>query len=105
MTAYTGLLTIGRPQPGETVVVAAAAGPVGSAVGQIAKLKGCRAVGLAGGAEKSRYLVDELGFDAGIDHRAPDMTERLAAACPDGIDIYFENVGGAVWRAARAETR
>ena len=99
MTAYVGLNNIGRPQPGETVVVAAAAGPVGSLVGQIAKLKGCRAVGIAGGPDKCRYLTDELGFDAAVDHRAPDMAERLRAACPDGIDVYFENVGGAVWDA------
>ena len=99
MTAYTGLLNIGRPEPGETVVVAAAAGPVGSLVGQIAKLKGCRAVGVAGGPEKCRYLVEELGFDAAVDHRAPDMAAKLGEACPKGIDIYFENVGGAVWSA------
>jgi NADPH-dependent curcumin reductase CurA len=99
MTAYTGLLTIGRPKPGETLVVAAAAGPVGSAVGQIGRIKGCRAVGIAGGAEKCRYLQDELGFDAAVDHRSPDMPDRLREACPDGIDIYFENVGGAVWDA------
>jgi len=99
MTAYTGLLNIGQPKPGETVVVAAAAGPVGSLVGQIAKLKGCRAVGIAGGPDKCRYLTDELGFDAAVDHRAPDMAERLRAACPNGIDVYFENVGGAVWDA------
>jgi NADPH-dependent curcumin reductase len=99
MTAYVGLLNIGRPQPGETVVVAAATGPVGSMVGQIAKLKGCRAVGIAGGPDKCRYLTDELGFDAAVDHRAPDLPERLRAACPNGIDVYFENVGGAVWDA------
>jgi NADPH-dependent curcumin reductase CurA len=99
MTAYVGLNNIGRPQPGETVVVAAAVGPVGSLVGQIAKLKGCRAVGIAGGPDKCRYLIDELGFDAAIDHRAPDMAERLRAACPNGVDVYFENVGGAVWDA------
>jgi NADPH-dependent curcumin reductase CurA len=99
MTAYTGLLTIGQPKPGETVVVAAAAGPVGSMVGQIAKLKGCRTVGIAGGADKCRYLVDELGFDVAIDHRAPGLADALAAACPEGIDVYFENVGGAVFDA------
>jgi NADPH-dependent curcumin reductase CurA len=99
MTAYTGLLNIGQPKPGETVVVAAAAGPVGSAVGQIAKIKGCHVVGIAGGAEKCAYLLNELGFDAAIDHRAPDMPERLADACPKGIDVYFENVGGEVWNA------
>ena len=99
MTAYTGLLNIGQPKPGETVVVAAAAGPVGSAVGQIAKIKGCHVVGIAGGAEKCAYLLNELAFDAAIDHRAPDMPERLADACPKGIDVYFENVGGEVWNA------
>ena len=98
MTAYTGLLTIGQPKPGETLVVAAATGPVGSTVGQIAKLKGCRTVGIAGGPEKCRYL-HELGFDAAIDHRSPGFASDLQAACPDGIDIYFENVGGAVWDA------
>lgn len=96
-TAYSGLLTIGDPKPGETVVVAAAAGPVGSAVGQIAKIKGARAVGIAGGPEKVAYLVDELGFDAAIDHRADNFAEQLAAATPDGIDVYFENVGGTVF--------
>lgn len=99
MTAYCGLLLIGQPKAGETVAVAAAAGAVGAVVGQIAKLKGARAVGIAGGAEKCRYLLDELGFDAAVDHRAPDLKEKLAAACPDGIDVYFENVGGAVWDA------
>lgn len=98
-TAYMGLLDIGQPAPGETVVVAAASGAVGSLVGQIAKLKGARAVGIAGGADKCRYVVDELGFDACIDHRAPDFAAQLAAACPDGIDVYFENVGGAVFDA------
>ncbi|HEX8665180.1 MAG TPA: NADP-dependent oxidoreductase [Beijerinckiaceae bacterium] len=99
MTAYTGLLNIGQPKAGETVAVAAATGPVGSLVGQIAKLKGCRAVGIAGGAEKCRALLDEFGFDAAVDHRAPDFPEKLKAACPNGIDVYFENVGGAVWDA------
>ncbi|AWN39314.1 NADP-dependent oxidoreductase [Methylobacterium durans] len=99
MTAYTGLLTIGDPKPGETVVVAAAAGPVGSLVGQIAKLKGARAVGVAGGPEKCAFLRQALGFDAAIDHRSDDLADALAAACPDGIDVYFENVGGAVFDA------
>jgi NADPH-dependent curcumin reductase CurA len=99
MTAYTGLLNIGQPKPGETVVVAAATGPVGSLVGQIAKLKGCRAVGIAGGADKCKYIVDELGFDAAIDHRDPALAQKLAEACPKGIDVYFENVGGKVWDA------
>ncbi|HVV93595.1 MAG TPA: NADP-dependent oxidoreductase [Hyphomicrobiales bacterium] len=98
-TAYVGLLEIGKPKPGETVVVAAASGPVGSMVGQIARIKGCRAVGIAGGTEKCRFVKDELGFDVAIDHRAADFPDRLKAACPDGIDIYFENVGGAVWQA------
>ncbi|MEO6956697.1 MAG: NADP-dependent oxidoreductase [Antricoccus sp.] len=97
-TAYSGLLTIGKPKSGETVVVAAASGPVGSAVGQIARIKGARAVGIAGGPEKCAYLK-ELGFDAAIDHRADDFAEQLAAATPDGIDVYFENVGGKVWDA------
>jgi len=99
MTAYTGLLNIGQPKEGETVVVAAATGPVGSLVGQIAKLKGCRAVGIAGGADRCRALIDEFGFDAAIDHRSPEMAARLKEACPKGIDVYFENVGGAVWDA------
>jgi NADPH-dependent curcumin reductase CurA len=98
-TAYMGLLDIGQPKPGETVVVAAASGAVGSLVGQIARIKGARAVGIAGGADKCRYVVEELGFDACIDHRAPDFAQQLAAACPDGIDVYFENVGGAVFDA------
>ncbi len=99
MTAYAGLAEIGKPKPGETVVVAAATGPVGSAVGQIAKQRGCRAVGIAGGAEKCRLLIEYFGFDAAVDHRAPDFADKLAAACPKGIDVYFENVGGAVWEA------
>ncbi len=98
-TAYMGLLDIGQPKSGETVVVAAASGAVGSAVGQIAKLKGCRVVGIAGGSEKCAYVRDELGFDACIDHRAADFPAQLAAACGDGIDVYFENVGGAVFDA------
>ncbi len=98
-TAYMGLLDIGRPVAGETVVVAAASGAVGSVVGQIAKIKGCYVVGIVGGAEKGRYVVDELGFDFCVDHRADDLPGRLAAACPKGIDVYFENVGGAVFDA------
>jgi NADPH-dependent curcumin reductase CurA len=98
-TAYCGLIEIGQPQPGETVAVAAASGAVGSVVGQIAKIKGCRAIGIAGGAAKCRFVEGELGFDACIDHRAPDFREQLAAACPQGIDVYFENVGGAVEQA------
>jgi NADPH-dependent curcumin reductase len=99
MTAYSGLLEIGQPKPGETVVVAAASGAVGSVVGQIAKIKGCRAVGIAGGATKCKFVVEELGFDACVDHRAADFAQQLATACPSGIDVYFENVGGAVQRA------
>jgi NADPH-dependent curcumin reductase CurA len=95
-TAYAGLLEIGKPKPGETVVVAAATGPVGSAVGQIARLKGARAVGIAGGEEKRRALTEEFGFDAALDHRSPDFTEELKSATPDGVDVYFENVGGPV---------
>ena len=95
-TAYAGLLEIGRPRAGETVVVAAAAGPVGSAVGQVATLKGARAVGIAGGPEKCRILTEEFGFAAAVDHRSPPFVEDLAAATPDGIDVYFENVGGPV---------
>src|SRR6202048_4051217 len=96
MTAYVGLLEIGQPKPGETVVVAAASGAVGSVVGQIAKIKGCRAVGIAGGPEKCRFVAGELGFDACVDHRAADFAKLLESACPKGIDVYFENVGGAV---------
>jgi NADPH-dependent curcumin reductase CurA len=98
-TAYSGLYLIGKASPGETVVVAAASGPVGSLVGQLAKIVGARAVGIAGGPDKCRYVKDELGFDAAIDHRTPDFAEKLAEACQDGIDIYFENVGGAIWQA------
>jgi len=98
-TAYSGLNVIGKPKPGETVVIAAASGPVGSLVGQLAKMAGARAVGIAGGADKCRYVVEDLRFDAAIDHRAPDLAEKLAAACPNGIDVYFENVGGAIWQA------
>ncbi|KAB2679220.1 MULTISPECIES: NADP-dependent oxidoreductase [Brucella/Ochrobactrum group] len=98
-TAYSGLLTIGQPKPGETVVVAAATGPVGSAVGQIARMKGARAVGIAGGADKCKALIDEFGFDAAIDHRSQNFAQELAAACPKGIDVYFENVGGKVFDA------
>lgn len=95
-TAYAGLLKLGEPKAGETVVVAAASGPVGATVGQIARRLGCRVVGIAGGPEKCAHVTDTLRFDACIDHRAPDLAQRLADACPDGIDIYFENVGGKV---------
>lgn len=98
-TAYMGLLDIGQPKAGETVVVAAASGAVGSVVGQIAKLKGCTAVGIAGGADKCRYVTKELGFDICIDHRSKDFATQIAAACPKGIDVYFESVGGAVFDA------
>lgn len=98
-TAYMGLLDIGQPKAGETVVVASATGPVGSTVGQIGKIKGCRVVGIAGGEEKCRYAVDVLGMDACINHKADDFAEQLAAACPDGIDVYYENVGGKVFDA------
>jgi NADPH-dependent curcumin reductase CurA len=98
-TAYSGLRLIGKPQPGETVVVAAASGPTGSLVGQLAKIAGARAVGIAGGPEKCAFVKDELRFDAAVDHRAADFPAQLAAACPNGIDVYFENVGGAVWQA------
>ena len=99
MTAYTGLLDIGKPQAGETVVVAAASGAVGSAVGQIAKIKGARAVGIAGGKDKCAYVKNELGFDDCLDHRETDFAAKLKFACPKGIDVYFENVGGAVFEA------
>ncbi len=98
-TAYMGLLDIGNPKAGETVVVAAATGAVGSVVGQIAKLKGCHVVGFAGGASKCRYAVEELGFDACINHHGANLAQALFEACPAGIDIYFESVGGAVFDA------
>ena len=96
MTAYFGLLEVGQPVSGETVVVSAASGAVGGVVGQIAKINGCRAVGIAGGGEKCAYLTDVLGFDAAVDYKAgPDLRAALNGACPDGIDVYFDNVGGA----------
>lgn len=98
-TGYMGLTDIGNPQAGETVVVAAATGAVGSVVGQVAKLRGCRAVGIAGGVEKCRYAVEKLGFDVCIDHRAADFAHQLKQACDKGIDVYYENVGGAVFDA------
>ncbi|TBM01852.1 NADP-dependent oxidoreductase [Hafnia paralvei] len=98
-TGYMGLTDIGNPQVGETVVVAAATGAVGSVVGQVAKLRGCRTVGIAGGVEKCRYAVEKLGFDACIDHRAADFAHQLKQACDKGIDVYYENVGGAVFDA------
>jgi NADPH-dependent curcumin reductase CurA len=99
LTAYMGLIDIGQPKPGETVVVAAATGAVGSLVGQIAKLKGCRVIGIAGGEAKCRSAVIDLGFDRCIDHKAADFAEQLAQACDSGIDVYFENVGGKVFDA------
>lgn len=98
-TAYAGVNLIGKPKPGETLVVAAASGPVGSLVGQLAKIAGARVVGIAGGGDKCRYVSDELRFDAAVDHRSPNFPQTLAAACPNGVDVYFENVGGAVWQA------
>jgi hypothetical protein len=98
-TAYMGLLEIGQPVEGETVVVAAATGAVGSVVGQIAKLKGCQVVGIAGGERKCRSAVEDLGFDACIDHRSPALKDLLSKACPKGIDVYFESVGGLVFEA------
>ncbi|MFZ0294462.1 MAG: NADP-dependent oxidoreductase [Candidatus Sulfotelmatobacter sp.] len=100
MTAYFGLLDTGEPKPGDTVVVSAAAGAVGSIVGQIAKIKNCRAVGIAGGAEKCGYIVRELGFDAAIDYKSEDVKESLRKHCPQGIDVYFDNVGGTILEAA-----
>jgi NADPH-dependent curcumin reductase CurA len=99
MTAYVGLLDIGQPKAGETVVVSAASGAVGSAVGQIAKIKGARAVGIAGSPDKCDYVVRELGFDQCVNYKTGDLTAALKAACPGGIDVYFENVGGDVLRA------
>ncbi len=96
VTAWAGLENIGQPKAGETVVVSAAAGAVGSAAGQLAKMKGCRVVGVAGGKEKCDYVVNELGFDACVDYKAGNVYETLKAACPNGIDVYFENVGGEV---------
>lgn len=98
-TAYFGLMQVGKPKAGETLVVAAASGAVGSVVGQIAKILGLRVIGIAGGADKCRFVKDELGFDECIDYKTGNLSEKLKAACPDGIDIYFENVGGDVTRA------
>jgi NADPH-dependent curcumin reductase len=102
MTAYFGLLDIGRPGEGDTVVVSGAAGAVGGLVGQIAKLKGSRVVGIAGGTEKCRYVVEELGFDEAIDYKSEDVDAALGEHCPDGIDVYFDNVGGDILDAALA---
>jgi NADPH-dependent curcumin reductase CurA len=102
MTAYFGLLDIGEPQEGDTVVVSGAAGAVGSVVGQIAKIKGCRAVGIAGGEEKCRHVVEELGFDACIDYKSENVAKALRQHCPNGINVYFDNVGGEILDAALA---
>ena len=102
-TAYWGLLEIGRPEPGQTVVVSGAAGAVGSVVGQIAKIKGARAVGIAGGEAKCRHVVEELGFDACIDYKAGRVSAELRRHCPDGIDVYFDNVGGEILDACLAQ--
>jgi NADPH-dependent curcumin reductase CurA len=102
MTAYFGLLETGRPEPSDTVVVSAAAGAVGAVVGQIAKIKGCRVVGIAGGASKCHYLLTDLGFDAAIDYKSEDVTTALRKSCPKGINVYFDNVGGEILEAALA---
>ena len=102
LTAYFGLLDIGRPEPGQTVVVSGAAGSVGSIAGQIARIKGCRAIGIAGGEEKCRWLVEDLGFDAAIDYKAADLRGQLKAQAPNGIDVFFDNVGGEALEAALA---
>jgi NADPH-dependent curcumin reductase CurA len=96
LTAYFGLLDIGKPEPGQTVVVSGAAGSVGNIVGQIARIKGCRAIGIAGGPDKCRWLVEELGFDAAIDYKAGELRSQLKASAPDGVDVFFDNVGGEV---------
>jgi NADPH-dependent curcumin reductase len=96
MTAYFGLRDVGRAQAGDTVVVSGAAGAVGSVAGQIAKLDGCRAIGIAGGEEKCRWLLDDLGFDAAIDYRSEDVRRALRGHAPDGVDVYFDNVGGEI---------
>lgn len=103
VTAYFGLLDVGRPRPGDTVVVSTAAGAVGSAVGQIARLMGCRTVGIAGGAVKTKICTDEFGFDAAIDYKAANLSEALATACPRGIDVYFDNTAGAISDAVLAQ--
>ena len=103
LTAYFGLLHVGRPKAGETVVVSAAAGSVGSLVGQIGKIKGCRVVGIAGGREKCDWLTGELGFDAAVDYKAGNLFKALKAAAPQGIDVYFDNVGGDILEACLAQ--
>ncbi|MBI1771482.1 MAG: NADP-dependent oxidoreductase, partial [Burkholderiales bacterium] len=103
MTAYFGLLEVGQPKEGDTVVISGAAGAVGTIVGQIAKIKGARVVGIAGGADKVRYLTEELGFDAAIDYKSEDVNAALKQHCPKGIDVYFDNVGGDILDAALAQ--
>ena len=105
MTAYFGLLDVGAPKEGDTVVVSGAAGAVGATVGQIAKIKGCRAVGIAGGIAKCRYLIDELGFDAAIDYKTGDLRKNLRAHCPNGVNVYFDNVGGDILDTVLAHAR
>jgi NADPH-dependent curcumin reductase CurA len=105
LTAYVGLIDLGQPKAGETLLVSAAAGAVGMAVGQIGKILGLRVVGSAGGADKARWLVEELGFDAAFDYRGADLEREIAKHCPQGVDIYFENVGGAMLEAALANMR
>ncbi|MGI8750915.1 MAG: NADP-dependent oxidoreductase [Acidimicrobiales bacterium] len=102
LTAYFGLLDVGRPQAGETVVVSAAAGATGNLVGQIAKRHGCRAVGICGSTDKARWLTDDLGFDVAVNYRDPDFRRQLKTACPDGVDVYFDNVGGSTLEAVLA---
>ena len=103
MTAYFGLLDVGAPKEGDTVVVSGAAGAVGATVGQIARIKGCRAVGIAGGADKCRYIVDELGFDAAVDYKSEDVRKMLRHRCPNGVNVYFDNVGGDILDIALAQ--
>lgn len=98
-TAYAGLQKIGQPKKGETLAVAAASGPVGSMVGQLAKLAGANVVGIAGGVDKCAFVKNDLGFDCAVDHKSANFAQELAAACPNGIDVYFENVGGEIWQA------
>ncbi len=105
MTAYFGLLDTGQPKLGETVVVSAAAGAVGSIAGQVGKIKGCRVVGIAGGSEKCRYILAELGLDAAIDYKSEDVKTSLRKHCPDGIDVYFDNVGGAILDAVLTQIK
>jgi NADPH-dependent curcumin reductase CurA len=105
LTAYFGMLDIGRPIDGETVVVSAAAGGVGSVAGQIARIKGCRVIGIAGGKDKCRWIVDELGFDAAVDYKADDVASKLAQLAPDGVDVFFDNVGGEILDAVLLRLR